>query len=646
MGLLHRSQRRNVLSCVPKFGRPSTTSSGAWTVKGVTDWNHATEMLKQHNDSKGHEDGAISARMAEQAKETGTVVDLQLVASAKQAGAQRQMNLAVLLKLSRSIYFLTKSCIPHTTTFEDIIELQIANGDALLKQHVEQGPSNAQYASKFSSVSLIIAIDTWIERRLMFSLKSSPFFSLLADECQDVSTQEELSICCRWVVDGHSEEHFMTILHIRSLDTETLASTITSYLESQGLNIKRLIGQGYDGAAPFSGKNTGVQRRMRTLSGHALYIHCSCHRLQLASIQAADSVPKIKKFFGMLLSLWKLFYYSPQKAEKLKEVQSVFNLPELKVIKPSRTRWLSHECCIKAIRKELPAIILTPQELYERNGDAEAFGVQSILSSFVGVATVIILGKILDLVATFNCFMQRKATDFSRLKDILHSTLDQLKAFKDDDADWSSEVETTVEGLESEYEITVCASVGIARRGSTSVTTTLDSFRTAVLIPYVGKLIEKHPKSFSDEGVAVVIALSVFNPTNLPQADDRTFRTYGKEEIKQLTAFYERKIKFQREIFQFPPLIDGGVLLSEWPVFRRALLHEKEAFMSSKKLTKSPTFQQVFQGIQKADAYGGIFPKMFKLINIMLTLPVGTATVERSFSQMKIIKNQALQSSK
>ena len=62
--------------------------------------------------------------------------------------------------------------------------------------------------------------------------------------------------------------------------------------------------------------------------------------------------------------------------------------------------------------------------------------------------------------------------------------------------------------------------------------------------------------------------------------------------------------------------------------------------MSSKKLTKSTTFQQVFQGIQKAEAYGGIFPEMFKLINITLTLPVGTATVERSFSQMKMIKTR------
>ena len=111
-----------------------------------------------------------------------------------------------------------------------------------------------------------------------------------------------------------------------------------------------------------------------------------------------------------------------------------------------------------------------------------------------------------------------------------------------------------MEGLESEYEITVCASVGIARRSSTSVTTTLDSFRTAMLIPFVDKLIENIQSSFSDEGVAVVIAMSVINPTNIPQADDPTFRTYGKEEIKLLAAFYgeEAVVEFQGESLQFP----------------------------------------------------------------------------------------------
>ena len=69
--------------------------------------------------------------------------------------------------------------------------------------------------------------------------------------------------------------------------------------------------------------------------------------------------------FGVMANLWKLFFYSPKKAEELKEVQSVLGLPELKIVKPSSTRWLSHECCMKAIRKELPALILTLQDLYE-----------------------------------------------------------------------------------------------------------------------------------------------------------------------------------------------------------------------------------------------------------------------------------------
>ena len=96
------------------------------------------------------------------------------------------------------------------------------------------------------------------------------------------------------------------------------------------------------------------------------------------------------------------------------------NLPELKVAKPSSTHWLSHERCIRAICKELPASIMTLQLLYEASGDAEAYGVQSILSSFTGVAAIVFLCEILNLLATLNCFMQRK-TDFSRLKVILDS---------------------------------------------------------------------------------------------------------------------------------------------------------------------------------------------------------------------------------
>ena len=87
------------------------------------------------------------------------------------------------------------------------------------------------------------------------------------------------------------------------------------------------------------------------------------------------------------------FYYSPKQAEALKDVQNILNLPELKVVKPSDTRWLSHERCVRAILKELSSLIITLDNLYEYTGDAEAYGLSLVLSSFTGIATIFLLGS-------------------------------------------------------------------------------------------------------------------------------------------------------------------------------------------------------------------------------------------------------------
>ena len=49
-----------------KWGKPPSTASGTWTSRGITDWNHATEWLKNHSESKWHQDAVATARMAEQ----------------------------------------------------------------------------------------------------------------------------------------------------------------------------------------------------------------------------------------------------------------------------------------------------------------------------------------------------------------------------------------------------------------------------------------------------------------------------------------------------------------------------------------------------------------------------------------------------
>ena len=97
----------------------------------------------------------------------------------------------IIMKLLRSVYFLAKNRLPLTATFDDMIQLQIENGNEVLKQHDESGPLNAQYTSNYSVVTLLYAIDTWLDKKLVSSLASSTYFYVLADECEDISTAEE-----------------------------------------------------------------------------------------------------------------------------------------------------------------------------------------------------------------------------------------------------------------------------------------------------------------------------------------------------------------------------------------------------------------------------------------------------------------------
>ena len=82
---------------------------------------------------------------------------------------------------------------------------------------------------------------------------------------------------------------------------------------------------------------------MKLLAPYALFVHCHCHLLQLACVQAANSTKGIKHVYVTLMALGKYFHSSPKRAESLKVVQSVLDLTELEITKPFDTCWLAHE---------------------------------------------------------------------------------------------------------------------------------------------------------------------------------------------------------------------------------------------------------------------------------------------------------------
>ena len=119
-----------------KWERSPPSAKGGWTTRGVVDWNHATELLKQHSGSKYHQDSSTTARMAMHVEQQD-VIEMQCTGTAK-AEEQMKKNCEINL-LIRSIYFMAKNRIHHSTTYKEVIELQVLNGDELLESILVKG---------------------------------------------------------------------------------------------------------------------------------------------------------------------------------------------------------------------------------------------------------------------------------------------------------------------------------------------------------------------------------------------------------------------------------------------------------------------------------------------------------------------------
>ena len=65
------------------------------------------------------------------------------------------------------------------------------------------------YTSHIAVVEFMEALGTWVEEFLLKRLQQTSCFCIMADECTDVVTIEEMSVFCRWEEEGSQEEHLL-----------------------------------------------------------------------------------------------------------------------------------------------------------------------------------------------------------------------------------------------------------------------------------------------------------------------------------------------------------------------------------------------------------------------------------------------------
>ena len=121
---------------------------------------------------------------------------------------EKSKNRLAIIALIRCTHFLVRHHIAHTTNFDELVDLVVSCGAEDLRRFLEKAGKNASYTSKVAVVEFVEAIGVWAEESLLKCLRQASNFSIMADECTDVTTIEELSIFFCWVEDGIPLEHF------------------------------------------------------------------------------------------------------------------------------------------------------------------------------------------------------------------------------------------------------------------------------------------------------------------------------------------------------------------------------------------------------------------------------------------------------
>lgn len=147
-------------------------------------------------------------------------------------------------------------------------------------------------------------LNTWIKKRNDFSpqvlneqialmglnllggmladMSRAHWFSLIADEATDISHNEQVAVCIRWVDDDFViHEDPVELIHVPKTDADTLISALEDCLVRLCLPLSQCRGQAYDGASAMSGHLNGVAAQIERVAPAAVFVplFCTLHKL-------------------------------------------------------------------------------------------------------------------------------------------------------------------------------------------------------------------------------------------------------------------------------------------------------------------------------------------------------------------------------
>ena len=174
---------------------------------------------------------------------------------------------------------------PHHNagTFQGLLQFRVQSGDKILADHFKTAQKKTQ-RSKTVQNQMMASCKMYMQGKIVEKIKRIRFFSIIADECSDVSNKEQLSLVLRYVNPDTSVicADFLAFLECKEgTSGPALATLIEREIEKMGLDMNNARGQCYDGAGNMKGIRKGVSSLFSEKYPKIIYFHCAGHKLNL-----------------------------------------------------------------------------------------------------------------------------------------------------------------------------------------------------------------------------------------------------------------------------------------------------------------------------------------------------------------------------
>ncbi|KAL5769062.1 hypothetical protein ACOSQ2_015845 [Xanthoceras sorbifolium] len=184
--------------------------------------------------------------------------------------------------------------------FIELIKLQARVNNEIAGVVLDNAAQNAKYTSPMIQHELLKILADCVRDKIREEIGDAKF-CILIDESVDESNKEQMAIILRYVdVDGFVRERFFKIVGVGDTNASTLKREICIVLDRYNILTENLRGQGYDGASNMRGQWNGLQALFLKDCPYAYYIHCFAHRLQLALVAVSKEVREVWLFFSKL----------------------------------------------------------------------------------------------------------------------------------------------------------------------------------------------------------------------------------------------------------------------------------------------------------------------------------------------------------